>query len=78
MSIPKVDFEELVRDLKRVEKSRQLTQKPDGSCEPITEKMKVALDDAARYFEVFSFDLYPDSEVKKFSELLRYIKTQID
>ncbi|WP_396589116.1 hypothetical protein [Bermanella sp. R86510] len=78
MSIPIVDFEKLLKDLKRVERSRQLTQTDDESFEPITEKMKSGLDDVARYFEVFSYDLYPDSEVKKFVELLRFLKTQID
>ena len=77
MEIPNVDIKSLIEDLQRGE-TMALTESDDSTPgSPITETMKEQLDDLANSFKVVSYDLAPDNEALKFSELLLLIKRSI-
>ncbi len=77
MSIPEVNLKELIHELQHGETMQFTESDKDIPGDPITSSMKTQLSDLARAFEVFSYDLAPDNESKKFSDLLLYIKKSI-
>ncbi len=77
MDLPTIDFKELIKELQRGETMQLVDTDKDIAGEPITNPMKESLEFLSRSFELFSHDLAPSNESKKFSELFQAIAKSI-
>ncbi|WP_299948753.1 hypothetical protein [uncultured Microbulbifer sp.] len=76
MDIPSVDFKKVIEELQGHE-SMHYEGSSDGPERSVSTSLKDTLELASRQCAVFSSDMAPGSETKKFSDFLAYLATSI-